>query len=99
MKTLIKIIIIVFSVGLLGVYIFIPAIGYAKEPSMPIQMPWYLVWFIVGHVTFGFALCIIPLIYIINWIDKSMNEKSILNSVMKIDKELKNQIEEGIHVK
>jgi len=72
MKTLIKIIIVLFFVALLVIYIFVPAIGYGKDILMPKNIPWFLTWFLVGHVIFGFLICIAPILFIFDWINENI---------------------------
>ncbi len=99
MKTLIKIIIILFFGILLAVYMLAPSFGYVKDDLMFSIMPWYLAWWIAEHVIFSIALFIIPIIFIFKWIDESMADKTLQDNCMKTNNELKDRIEEGIHVK
>ena len=72
MKKLIKIIIFLFLLAVMILYISIPVVGYAKNPLMPLELPWYLAWYVIEHCIVGVAIFVIPLIFITNWIDENV---------------------------
>ena len=72
MKTLIKLIIFLFLAAVMILHIFIPIVGYCNNPLMPVSLPWYLVWFVIGHCIVGVAIFAVPVIFILDWIDKKL---------------------------
>ena len=73
MKTLIKLIIILFFTALMVSYIFIPTLYFIEgtKELWPIKIPWYVAMYTISHTFVGVAIMIVPVIYIYKWIDES----------------------------
>ena len=67
MKTLIKIIIILFFLLLGALYLFIPGSELGNT-----DFPWHIAWIFISHNLVTYAIVIIPSIFIFKWIDKNI---------------------------
>ena len=68
MKALIKIIIFLFLTAVMCLYIFVPAVAL----GMDTKLSWYMAWFVLSNCIIGISIFIVPIIFIFNWIDKTI---------------------------
>ena len=67
MKTLIKWIIALFFSVIMVSYCFIPTLKLVE-----VEITWYIIWLIISHCIVSVAIYLVPLIFIVKWIDKNI---------------------------
>ena len=70
MKTLIKIIVILFFFTLGIAYYYIPLVKVLE--LYPDDVPGCIIWLITSYMVIGYIIMFVPIIYIIKWINKNV---------------------------